>query len=202
MLTVKPAQKVRIGVEASNGQILQFFAYIKKIEVDRLTLVFSEEKAHLSKYLKEGNLIRSSIYTPTGILLQESIILNEPVNCEFEIEFSKSRKRIQRRRYFRVNANYRMIIEQMNKTYTVLTKDISGGGVRFICDEYLHKSEVKAKLYIPEHRDAVVFTGDILQKPYFKENEYIIRFVNIQDYERNRIIQKCMEIEAKNMREG
>ena len=32
MLTVKLAQKVRIGVEASNGQILQFYSYIKKIE--------------------------------------------------------------------------------------------------------------------------------------------------------------------------
>ena len=201
MLTVKLAQKVRIGVEASNGQILQFYSYIKKIDNDRLTLVFSDSKSHLSKYLKEGNLIRLSIYTPTGILLQESVVLNEPENCEFVVEFSKSRKRIQRRKYFRVDANYRMIIEQMNSTYTVLTKDISGGGIRFICDSYLHPAEVKAKLYIPEHRDAVVFTGIISQKPHFKENEYIIKFERIQDFERNRIIQKCMEIEAKNIRE-
>ena len=56
MLTVKPAQKVRIGIETPSGQILQFYSYIKKIDNDRLTLVFSDSKSHLSKYLKEGNL--------------------------------------------------------------------------------------------------------------------------------------------------
>lgn len=202
MLIIKPAQRVRVGVETATGQILQFFSYIKKVETDRLTLIFSKDKSHLEKYLKEGTLLKISIYTPSGIILQDSLILSEPVNCEFEVEYSTSRKRIQRRKYFRVPANYRMIIEQMSRTYTVLTKDLSGGGIRFICDSYLHCSEVKAKLYIPEHKDAVVFTGVIDKKVYFKENEYIIKFVNIQDYERNRIIQKCMEIEAKNIREN
>ena len=202
MLTVKPAQKVRIGVEANNGQILQFFSYIKKIDVDRMILVFSEAKAHLSQYLKEGVSIRLSIYTPTGILLQESIVLNSPVNCEFEVEFSKSKKRIQRRKYFRVDVNYRMIIEQNGKTYTVLTKDLSGGGIRFISDMPLQEGEVKAKLYIPEHVDAVVFVGEVCKKAYFSTNEYVVKFVRIQDYERTRIVQKCMELEAKSIGEG
>ena len=201
MLTVKPAQKVRIGVETPSGQILQFYSYIKKIESDRLLLVFSEKKAQIAKYLKEGTLIKISIYTATGILLQDSIILSEPVNFEFEVEFGKSRKRIQRRKYFRVEVNYRMIIEPMNNPFTVLTCDISGGGIRFICDSKLFPVEAKAKLYIPEHKDAVVFTGIIEQKSYFKDNEYVIKFKNIQEYERNRIIQKCMELEAKNLRE-
>ena len=34
-----------------------------------------------------------------------------------------------------------------------------------------------------------------------QDNEYVIKFKNIQEYERNRIIQKCMELEAKNLRE-
>ena len=201
MLTVKPAQKVRIGVETPSGQILQFYSYIKKIEKDRLLLVFSESKSQIAAYLKEGSMIKVSIYTQNGILLLDSIVLNEPVNCEFEVEFAKSRKRIQRRKYFRVEVNYRMIIEQMNNTYTVLTKDISGGGIRFICDSYLYPAEVKAKLYIPEHKDAVVFIGEIEKKAYFKDNEYIVKFKNIQEYERNRIIQKCMELESKNIRQ-
>ena len=91
MFVVKPAQKVRIGVETPSGQILQFYSYIKKIESDRLLLVFSESKAHLVKYLQEGTLIKISIYTPSGIILQDSIILNTPVNCEFEAEFGSKR---------------------------------------------------------------------------------------------------------------
>ena len=167
-----------------------------------MILVFSESKAHLSQYLKEGASIRLSIYTPTGILLQESIVLNSPVNCEFEVEFSKSKKRIQRRKYFRVDVNYRMIIEQNGKTYTVLTKDLSGGGIRFISDMPLQEGEVKAKLYIPEHVDAVVFVGEVCKKAYFSANEYVVKFVRIQDYERTRIVQKCMELEAKRIGEG
>lgn len=201
MLTVRPTQKVRIGVETSSGQILQFYSYIKKIEADRLLLVYSASKSHLANYLKEGTFIKISIYTQNGILLQDSIVMSEPVNCEFEVEFAKSRKRIQRRKYFRVDVNYRMIIEQMNQTYTVLTRDISGGGIRFMCDSYLHQSEVKAKLYIPEHPDAVVFTGIVDKKEHFEENEYVVNFKNIKDYEQNRIIQKCMELDAKNSRE-
>ena len=152
--------------------------------------------------MQEGRLIKISIYTPTGILLQDSIVLNEPVNCEFVVEFSKTRKRIQRRRYFRIEANYRMIIEQMNRTFTVLTQDISGGGIRFICDSYLHPSEVKAKLYISEQPEPIVFIGSVSQKPHFKPNEYIIKFIQIKDFDRDRIIQKCMELEAKNYREN
>ena len=202
MFVVKPTQKVRVGIETQSGQILQFYSYIKKIESDRLLLVFSEAKSNLVKYLQEGKLIRISIYTPAGIILQESIIMSEPKNCEFEVEFGGRTKRIQRRRFFRVDANYRMILEQVNQTYTVLTKDISGGGVRFICDSYIYHGETNAKLYIPDEKKPISFIGRVDKKPHFSENEYIIKFVDISENDRNKVIQKCMEIEAKNIREN
>lgn len=196
------AQRVRVGVETEDGQILQFFSYIKKIYPDRLLLVFSETKASLEKYLQEGVTVRLSVYTPIGIILTSSVILNSAQNCEFEVEMESEPKRIQRRRYVRANGNFRLLIEQNGQTITALTQDIGGGGVRFICDNQLEYSFVEAKLFIPQIQQALAFSGDVEKKPHFKPNEYLIQFKVIDDATRNKIIQKCLEIEAEKIRKN
>ncbi len=201
MRKVQPGQKVRIGIEASGGQILQFFAYIKKVEPDRLLLMFSESKAQFAKFLEEGSTVRLSVYTPLGILLLNSVILSAPVGFEFEVEYESLSKRIQRRKYVRAHANYRLLINQMGKTITTLTEDIGGGGIRFIADTYIHQSEVNAKLYIPEIDSGIPFSGIVERKDRYKDNEYLIRYTNITEADRNKIIQKCLDIESKNIRE-
>jgi len=198
---VKPAQRVRIGIETDGGQILQFFSYVKKVSSDRLKLVFSQSKQHFVPYLTEGSAIKLSIYTPIGILLMDSIVISEPVDCEFEVEFSESSKRIQRRKYVRAKVNYRLIIEQMDRTFTALSEDIGGGGVRFMCDSYLYPSTAKGKLFVPEIPEGIAFTGKILVKPNFKQNEYLVVFEEIDEEDRNKILQKCLQQEAISIRE-
>lgn len=199
---IKVAQKVRVGVENQNGQILQFFCYIKQILQDRLVLVFSESNAVFSTSLVEGSSIRLSIYTPIGILLMDSIVITEPQNCEFEVEFEKARKRIQRRRYVRSEANYRMIIEQNGETYTALSKDIGGGGIRFVCDANLQVNQLlRCKLFFPGCEEGVFVIGRAEKKQRFRENEYLIEFLQIEEVDRNKIIKKCLELEAKRIRE-
>ncbi len=199
--SIKVAQRVRVGLEIEDGQILQFFSYIKKISNDRLLLVFPETKASFAPYLKEGETIRLSIYTSLGILLLSSIILSEPQNYEFEVEYEKPEKRIQRRKYVRSKANYRLVIEQENKTFTALTEDIGGGGVRFICDYPLKLSSVQAKLFIPDMENNIPFTGNLTKKHHFKKNEYLAVFTNITDTDKNNIIKKCLLNESKSLRE-
>lgn len=201
MGTVKVAQRVRIGVEAEGGQILQFFSYIKQVGSDRIKLVFSPTKQHFTQYLTEGSTIKLSIYTPIGILLMDSIVIQEPVDCEFEVEFSPMAKRIQRRKYVRAKANYRLIIEQMNKTFTALSEDIGGGGVRFMCDSPLQQSSAKGKLFVPDFQEGIAFTGKIIIKQHFKQNEYLLEFDKISEEDRTKIIQKCIQLEAMSIRE-
>lgn len=201
MATVKAAQRVRIGLEVDGGQILQFFSYIKQVSSDRLKLVFSPSKQHIAQYLKEGSTIRLSIYTPIGILLMDSIVMSEPVDFEFEVEFAESSKRIQRRRYIRAKANYRLILEQTGNPITVLSEDIGGGGVRFMCDSYLHPATVRGKLFIPDIRDGISFIGRVTVKSYYKEKEYLVVFEDIKEEDRSKIIQKCIQLEAKSIRE-
>lgn len=202
MSRVRPAQRVRIGIETEGGQILQFFSYIKKVADDRLTLVFSPTKAHFAQYLVEGSMVRLSIYTPVGILLSDSMVINEPVDCEFEVEFTQSKKRIQRRKYVRVKANYRLIIEQNGRTYTALSEDIGGGGIRFICDASLELSNINGKIFIPEMAEGLSFSGNVVIKQGFKHNEYLLVFDKITEENRNKIIQKCIQLESINARES
>lgn len=200
MLGIKPAQRVRIGVEAPNGQILQFYSYIKQIMPDRLRLIYSKKKEVYTKYLDEGALLKLSIYTPGGIVLLSSIVLEAPEECEFEVEFSplKNAKRIQRRKYVRAVANYRVIIEQDNETFTGLTQDIGGGGVRFVCDSYICESEVTSKLFLPGI-GGINIKGDVLKQPHYKPNEYLLLFTGIEESDRSKIIQKCLEIETRSI---
>ena len=104
------AQRVRVGVETENGELFQFFSYIKNFSDDRLFLVFSEANAKYEQYLTEGKEVRLSIYTPIGIFLTTAIILNSANNCEFDVEIEHEPKRIQRRRYVRADGFYRMIL--------------------------------------------------------------------------------------------
>lgn len=203
MSRIKPGQKVRVGIETQDGQILQFFCYVREVLSDRLTLMFSETKKIFARYLYEGTTIRLSIYTSGGIMLLKSIVLTEPADCEFAVEYDTSyMKRIQRRKYVRARANYRMIIEQLGQTFTVLTEDIGGGGVRFVSDNALQFSEVSAKLFIPEIETGLPFEGVISQKERYRNNEYLIQFTQISDEVRNKIIQKCLDIESKSIRES
>ena len=199
---VQVAQRVRVGVETENNQIFQFFSYVKKIYDERLVLVFSESNSHFEKYLVESSTVRLSIYTPIGVLLAEAIIINSAKNCEFEVEMLQQPKRIQRRRYVRANAHYRLIIEQNEKNYTALTCDIGGGGVRFLCDSGIDYVFSNAKLFIPEIKEGLAFSGTVEKKSYYKKDEYLIQFEQIEEKTRNKIIQKCLELQAENLRKN
>lgn len=197
---VEAAQRVRIGVETSEGQILQFFCYIKQVWSDRLKLIFAQSKQQFAQYLQEGSVVRLSIYTPSGILLMESMVISAPVDCEFEVEYTKSSKHIQRRKYVRAQVNYRLILEQNGKTFTALSEDIGGGGIRFVCDSNLATAHVSGKLYIPDSTKSISFAGQIFVKPGFKQNEYLVTFDEISEDGRNKIIQKCLQLESIRIR--
>ena len=197
---IRVKQKVRVGAELADGRIVQFFCRIEKIFSDRLILILAEQNKEFGKFLVEGHTVRLSIYTPIGIILMNSIVLSTPQNVEFEVEYVHTHKRIQRRRYVRANANYRLIIVQGEKPMTALTADIGGGGIRFICDEAPKLSFVSAKLFIPEMPEGIAFSGDIEKRPYYKQNEYLIQFNIIDESDRNKIIQKCLALEAKSIR--
>ena len=71
-----------------------------------------------------------------------------------------------------------------------------------MCDTKLDSDVADAKLFIPDMLEGLAFSGFIEKKPYFKENEYLIQFEKIEEKTRNRIIQKCLELEAEKIRKN
>lgn len=203
MRQIKPGQKVRVGIEVQNRQVLQFFCAVNKVYADRIELSFPESKKQFLKYINEGDDVRLSVYSPVGIILIKSIVLNSPANGEFLVELPADHKRIQRRRYIRAAANYRLIIKYKETPVTALTQDIGGGGVRFLCDVALElKERVEARLFVPDFAHSIPFIGEISVKDHFRENEYLIEFEEITENDRSRIIQKCLQIESAQLREN
>ena len=70
-----------------------------------------------------------------------------------------------------------------------------------MCDSYLLVLTVWGKVFIFFFDDGISFTGKITVKPYFKQNEYLVVFEDIEEEDRNKIIQKCIQLEAISIRE-
>lgn len=98
----------------------------------------------------------------------------------------------QRRYYFRLQNRNKMIIksrerEQVETCYTV---DLSGGGTKILCKSDFNKNE-KVNCYINIEGEIINVTGEIVRKEKNitnNSNELGIKFININDNDRNKII--------------
>ncbi len=193
--SVKRGQKVQIEVETGiNKTVIE--CYIIEPESDRLTLSFPASKNEYAPYLSEGTEIKAFVYSFTGIMIFDSIVFDPPYNGEIVIEFSEHHQVIQRRKYLRMPfiSDFFIIREDGNvKTATV---DLSGGGVRFLCETPLVTDTVyKAQLRLESYLPMIKLEGTVLKKNFYRTNEYVMEFSKIEERDRDKIIQKCLKIE-------
>jgi len=110
--------------------------------------------------------------------------------------------KIQRRSFFRVNADLELAVkDSFGKRFLVRTDDIGGGGTSFLVDHQV-KLEVGAKLscwvLVPyrngsiEHVD---FEGEVVRIKKLENGRQLamLKFVAITDNERQKIIRYCFE---------
>lgn len=110
--------------------------------------------------------------------------------------------KIQRRSFFRVNADLELAVkDSYGKRYLVRTDDIGGGGTSFLVDNQV-KLEVGGKLscwvLVPyrngsiEHVD---FEGEVVRIKTLENGRQLamLKFVAISDTERQKIIRYCFE---------
>ncbi|HBS46694.1 MAG TPA: glycosyl transferase [Paenibacillus sp.] len=110
--------------------------------------------------------------------------------------------KIQRRSFFRVNADLELAVkDSFGKRFLVRTDDIGGGGTSFLVDHQV-KLEVGAKLFcwvlVPyrngsiEHVD---FEGEVVRIKKLENGRQLamLKFVAITDNERQKIIRYCFE---------
>lgn len=195
---IREGQKAKLSFKMADNSEKEFDCFIKEIQKDRLSLDFSQEILSYAQYLEEGTELPVKIFTPSGIKLFDSIILNSPLESEFTIEYTENSIQIQRRAYTRVDLKTKVIIERTERTNVVThTIDISGGGLRFFYEgDFEPKERVKFLLYLPFEAHSVQAEGIIINNEHLQKNEHILYFTEIKERERDRIIKKCFEIEA------
>ena len=192
---VKSGQKVQIEVDTGiNKTIID--CYIIEPESDRLTLSFPESKNEYTPYLSEGTEVKAFVYSFTGIMIFDSIVFDPPYNGTIVIEFSEHHQVIQRRKYLRMPfiSDFFIIRDEGNvKTATV---DLSGGGVRFLCETQIVPDKVyKAQLRLESYGPMIKVEGTVIKKNFYRTNEYVMEFLKIEEKDRDKIIQKCLKIE-------
>lgn len=191
-------QQVKLTFKLSDGLEQEIMCSIKKKYKDRIALNFYREILSYIEYLQEGDEVKVNIYTPTGIKMFDAIILNSPLEAEFVIEFVEDYIEIQRRKYLRADIDTKVILER-NEADNIVTHtlDIGGGGIRFFYEGLLNKQEsVGCLLYLPMYIHSIKARGLIIKEDHLKKNEYVLVFTKIEESERDKVIKKCLELQA------
>ncbi len=195
MKDLRKNQTTKIFFDANDNEIV-LDCTIKEMFPDRLVLNFPIEAEAMTQYLQEGEPIDVKIFTPLGVKVFESMVIEAPANEEIIIEFVENAVHIQRREYARSLLRTKLTLEISRELYIASTIDISGGGIKFECkDELAPDQVIKGRLYLKNVDKPVVFDGVILDNPSLSPDEYALAFTNIDEKERDKVIKACFEIE-------
>ncbi len=201
MKIVKSGQKVQLEFYTSPSEKMQIMCRIKFVDKDRLTLSYPDQIMRFCEFLTEGTEIRAFVFTEANIQILDSIVITAPNEDAFEIEYPEDYRTIQRRAYIRENLSYKIIIQTDSSTNSGLTKDMGGGGFRFVSEEQIQEnSYIAVWISIDESMPSVKCHGKVSRKAHFKPNEYLMEFTEISEKDRNIIIKKCIEKQVLELR--
>lgn len=194
---IREGQKVKIYLMTMEDSEKEFDCSIKDVYTDRLVLNFPPEILAYSEQLEEGSEIPVRIFTPLGVKVFDTMVLNSPQESEFTIEYVQNSTDIQRREYVRVQCNMKVVIEQggYNNNIVTYTIDIGGGGIRFFYEgSFAPQESVKITLFMPEDR-SIQARGTVIENNFIPANHHVLSFTEIEEKERDRLIKKCFEIQ-------
>ncbi|MDD3236869.1 MAG: PilZ domain-containing protein [Candidatus Gastranaerophilales bacterium] len=203
MNTLLTGQKVQIEFSTSSTEKMQIVCRIAKIEKDRLTLEYPDKIMRFAEFLAEGTEIRAFVYTGSNIQVLDSIIITAPYEEAFEIEYPDDYITIQRRAYVREFLNCKIILQNDTMTTTGVSKDLGGGGFRFISKDKLpNNSYMSVWINLDDDAPSIKCHGKVSQKPHYKKDEYLVEFTEISENDRNRIIKECIRYQVNNLRKN
>lgn len=200
MKELEIGQKFVIRFNTSSSHTESITCVTKWTESDRVALVFPDTHKHLARNLPMGKELEAVVYTDTGVYVFDSIVINSPLEHDFVIELPDEKKRIQRRDYVRAHYNLRMILDKNNSEIPATTINISGGGARLSLKEELKTNDVwNFTLHMPDEtriKGKCIVLYSLLQGKIMVS---AVKFIDINEIDRNRIIKKCFEEEVKKL---
>lgn len=196
MSEIRTGQKVKLFLTTAEDSKLEFDCTLKHVFEDRLALNYPEELLDYIDYLQEGDEIFVKIFTPVGVKGFDAMVLDTPLEDDFVIEYVENTSQVQRREFVRVFWTMKVFIERQGHDNVIAYSiDVSGGGLRFRCeDEFPEKENVSITMFMPDGR-LVKAKGQVIPNNYIPKDEHILSFTEIDEKERDRIIKKCFELQ-------
>lgn len=198
MNELEKGQKVRLRFNVSAFREESVTCVVKWYEDDRVALVFPSGKEAFARDLPEGKEVEAIVYTDSGIYVFDSVVINSPLEHDFIIEIPNDKKRIQRRDYIRATLNEKLFLSNNNRQIETKTINIGGGGIRFLLKEELDTDSLwDFILYMPDNiiiKGKGIILYSVLQGKIIVS---VIKFTDITETDRNRILKKCFEEEVK-----
>ena len=71
-------QKAKIFFDGENGIEMELDCTVEKIYDDRLELAYPDDAEPLKQYLEEGTPIDVKVFTPSGLMVFESMVTRSP----------------------------------------------------------------------------------------------------------------------------
>ncbi|OGI01770.1 MAG: hypothetical protein A2104_09520 [Candidatus Melainabacteria bacterium GWF2_32_7] len=202
MEELKKGQKLKIKFNISSIRSYEITCLIKGIEDDRINLIYPENDLCFAKYLHEGKEVEVVIYSDKGIYVFDSMVIDSPFSIDFVIEFPEEKTKVQRREYIRAPIRADFTLKKGEYSVNSETINIGGGGVRFLTDkEFKISDKWKFTLNLSNYNVLVSGIGEILYS-IKQENKIVsvIKFSEIEESARNKIIKICFEEEANGLR--
>lgn len=202
MKRLEIGHKARLMFNISKIRSADITCCIKWLEKDRIGLIFPDKAEEFIQYLHEGKELSVIAYTDSGIYNFESIVIDSPFNHDFVIEFPEERTKVQRRGYVRMPLKLELTLERSGIKIKTETINISGGGVRFKIDKELNLGEIwRFNIYLPKWKEHAQGFGEVLYNTTHSKNAIsVIKFTDIQEVYRNKIIKMCFEEEINKLK--
>jgi c-di-GMP-binding flagellar brake protein YcgR len=191
-------QKVKIKFNLSPTRPVEINCTIENAEYDRLILNYPNDRSFLKKYIHEGIEIEVLTYTEKGIYCFDSIVIESPLAGNFTIEFPEDKVKVQRREYVRIPFKIDLFLSKEQSKMKGETINIGGGGLRFITTTKLAQYEKWIfNLILPRSEQFIKGCGEVLYSTEQGKNFLsVLKFTDIDEIDRNKIIRACFEEEA------
>lgn len=194
---IREGQKVKLSFKTVNDEIKEVDCLIKGIYKDRLSLTTPEDIAGYAEHFMEGGELSAMIFTPLGIKVFDTIVLDNPFESDFVIEYTENAVEIQRREQVRVEYEAKVVIErEYNNNIAAKTIDISGKSLSFYYEGAFYADEpVSMSLFLPKQDRLIPAKGIIIVKRYIQINKHILLYTDIDERNRDKIIKTCYDLQ-------
>lgn len=181
----------------SGSDIINLDCFVAKFDSNTIRLKLNQNQKNDFNDFIEDDEVNVKIYTPKGILVFKSEILNIISETELIISFDENNTKLEN---IRQNPRYKTdcpmtIFRALQGNIDAKVIDISLGGLRFYSDVPLDaNSEFEIILYLSDTIGKVMLTGQVLDKTGLPEGIHRMLIKEISYPDKQKLVNYCLTL--------